>query len=103
MELFVNLDEVLKKLNAKTKLDHKESSDGLWEVTESDLLEFIKQNAGSSLPYPIFCSPVGGYIYLLFVTDAFRLPICIRLENIDGFRLKMNEAYQKVVTNNATV
>ena len=60
MERFVNLDEVLKQLSAKTKLDRKESSDGLWEVNEADLFCFIKEYAGSELPYPIFCSPVGG-------------------------------------------
>lgn len=100
MERFVNLDEMLKKLNAKTKLDHKESSDGLWEVNLGDLLDVLRSN---SLPYPIFISPVGGYAYLYFVTETFKLPLCVRVENIESIRDAIHEIYQKLVINNATV
>jgi hypothetical protein len=94
----VNLDDVLKKLSAKPKLDQKESSDGLWETSEQDLFNFLKDNIANGFPYPIFCSSVGGNIYLYFTTTDYKLPLSIRVENHAQFVNSINAMYLQVVT-----
>ncbi|MCB0348235.1 MAG: hypothetical protein KDD37_05335 [Bdellovibrionales bacterium] len=99
----MNLDDIIKKINAVPKLDHKESSDGLWEAKESDLLSFLNEHVPTGFPYPIFCSPVGGYFYLYFFLEGLKLPICIRPDNSNDFLDSLQAIYKTVVTSDARI
>ncbi len=99
----MNLDDVIKKINGTPKLDHKESSDGLWEVNENDLFNFLKENVSTGFPYPMFTVPVGGYFYLYFVTSSYKLPICVRSVGSDSFLTSLNSIYSMVVSQDASI